>query len=136
MRTWDLWRPLLVGGMVAAMVVAVLFNSIASAAPAPKCRGETLTAMGTTGSDVKQLSGGRARDVVHLLPGDDWTATGSGKDVICGGRGDDILRAGRGRDWIEGGRGHNVIRCGRRNDVAVINEGDRFHNCETVLLRN
>ena len=98
------WRPVLVGAMVAAVVVAVLLNSLAFAASAPKCRGETLTAMGTKGSDVKQLSGGRVRDVVHLLPGDDRTATGSGKDVICGGRGDDFLRGGRDRDWIEGGR--------------------------------
>jgi len=130
------WRPVLGRVMVAAAVVAVLFNSVAFAASAPKCRGETLTAMGTTGSDVKRLRGGRVRDVVHLLPGDDWTATGRGKDVICGGRGDDFLQAGRGGDWIEGGRGHNVIKCGRGNDVAVINEGDRFHNCETVLLKN
>ena len=122
--------------MVAAGVVSVLLNPVASAASASRCRGETLTAIGTTGSDVKQLSGGRLRDVVHLLPGDDRTATGPGKDVICGGRGDDFIQAGRGRDWIQGGRGHNTIRCGRGNDVAVINEGDRYHNCETVLLRN
>ena len=122
--------------MVAAVAASVLLSSVASAASAPRCRGETLTARGTTGSDVKQLSGGHLRDVVHMLPGDDRTATGSGKDVICGGRGDDFLQAGRGRDWIQGGGGHNVIRCGRGDDVAVINEGDRYHNCETVLLRN
>ena len=127
--------------MVAAIVVAVLFssvllNSVASATLERKCRGETLTARGTRGSDDKQLSDGRARDIVHLLPGADWTATGPGKDVICGGGGDDVLQAGRNRDWIEGGRGHNVIRCGRGIDVAVVNHGDRFHNCETVLLRN
>ena len=136
MRTWGLWRPLLVGAMVATVVVAVLLNSVASGASEWKCRGETLTAMGTTGTDAKQLNGGRLRDVVHLLPGDDWTATGRGKDVICGGRGDDFLQAGRGGDWLQGGRGHNVIKCGRGIDVAVINEGDNFYNCETVLLRN
>ena len=89
------WRQALVGAMGAAVAASLLLSSLATAASAPRCRGETLTAMGTTGSDVKQLSGGHLRDAVHMLPGDDRTATGSGKDVICGGRGDDFLQAGR-----------------------------------------
>ena len=69
---------------------------------------------GTTGADA--IFGFGGNDKIHGLPGD---------DILFGGPGNDVLRAGLGSDTLRGGSGR---------DVCIGFRGDRFINCERVVV--
>jgi X-Pro dipeptidyl-peptidase len=107
-----------------------------------KCKGRSLTIVGSEGKD--RIKGTKGRDVISALGGNDRVRGGKGKDVICGGKGRDRLAGGRDRDVLAGQQGkdhlnggspgapHGVARPGKkRGDACTGGPGkDRNRACE------
>ena len=83
-------------------------------AQAPKCKGRTVTILGTEDADV--IRGSNQRDVILALGGDDRIDGRGGNDVICGGAGRDLIKGGPGHDKLFGG---SDGRSDARNDDGV-----------------
>ena len=106
-----------------------------------KCKGRSLTIVGTQGKD--RIKGTKGRDVISALGGNDRVRGGRGKDVICGGRGNDRLRGGVDKDRLVGQNGKDRLNGGspgnqganrpgkKRGDVCAGGRGkDRTRGCE------
>ncbi len=85
-----------------------------------RCRGEVATIVGTDTGE--RLSGGRGKDVIAALGGNDRIDGKSGNDTICGGPGNDGIKAGAGKNRIDGGAGRD--NCGKRK------RGSKLRSCE------
>ncbi len=92
------------------------------------------------------VNGGRTRDVVctllgndtvHLNAGNDAVDAGAGNDSISGGPGRDLLLAGLGFDIVDARDGErDVVRCGRNDDLVFADRLDRVaDDCERVRRR-
>ena len=97
-----------------ALPVAPAHAAEAGAVIAPKCKGRTVTILGTEDADT--LRGSNQRDVILALGGDDRVDGRGGNDVICGGAGRDLVKGGPGHDKIFGG---GDGRSDRRNPDGV-----------------
>ena len=78
------------------------------------CGGLNATIVGTEGNDT--LIGGRDRDVVDGLGGNDRIEGRAGDDVICGGSGFDLLFGGDGDDRLYGRAGNDRLDGGSDQD--------------------
>ena len=94
----------LLGTMLAAGLLSGLPALVVPAYatdPAPTCKGQVATIVGTPGSDT--IDGTEGPDVIVGLDGDDTIDGGGGDDVICGNDGGDTLSGGSGDDQLYGG---------------------------------
>ncbi|GBG02251.1 hypothetical protein AZSI13_15780, partial [Azospira sp. I13] len=76
----------------------------------------------STTSKDNTLNGGKERDVLDLLDGNDTGNGNAGDDVLLGRGGDDKLYGGKGNDMLDGGSGNNILDGGVGNDTYVLDD--------------
>jgi hypothetical protein len=107
----------------------------------PKCRGQTATALGTSGPDTiigtegaDVIVGLGGNDVLRGLGAGDRICGGAGRDRIVGGSGSDRLSGNGGADRLAGGPGGDNLNGGPGRDRCNGGPGaDRLRRCEVVV---
>jgi Ca2+-binding RTX toxin-like protein len=87
-----------------------------------KCKGESLTIIGTDGPD--DIVGTANRDVIAALGGGDRVKALGGKDIVCGAKGKDKLKGGAGKDKLKGAKGRDRLNGGGGKDKCAGGKGD------------
>ena len=90
-------------------------TTVVEAGPAPTCRGQAGTVIGTTGDDT--LTGTNKRDVFVAMGGNDTILGLGGNDLVCAAGGNDTIKGAAGGDEIRGGGGDDLLKGGDGNDV-------------------
>ncbi|MGB3492459.1 MAG: calcium-binding protein, partial [Elainellaceae cyanobacterium] len=105
------------------------YNTFSSRASMSLFRQNTPITRGTGASNLLQgqarggiLDGGKGRDEILGMGGNDALTGGKGRDDLDGGTGKDILHGGKGRDRYTGGRGRDVFVIGPDFGVDVITD--------------
>jgi Ca2+-binding RTX toxin-like protein len=78
----------------------------------------------TVRTDVENITGGSANDLLNGNGGENKILGLSGNDTINSGAGDDTVDAGRGNDTINSGAGDDFITAGQGNDGINSGAGD------------
>ncbi len=71
------------------------------------------------GTDVEEVDGGDAADVLVGSAGPNWLAGRGGDDRISGGGGNDVLYGDSGNDQIDGGDGNDTLDGGCHDDTIT-----------------
>jgi hypothetical protein len=75
-------------------------------------------------TDVENITGGSANDVLTGNNGQNKILSGSGNDTIDSGAGEDTVDAGQGKDSVTGGDGNDKIIGGTGDDKIIGGTGD------------